>query len=159
MDGWLYDGHFALSKFLGPFPCAVAIDGGAFRDWSFLLPPGWRNYNDAPLEEVCAFQWVTANRLALEASLQIPATQWVRLRYEDIFDRPVEMFRELFDRLELAFDETVQRRCATLAERPTSIVQGAPKKEKWKERHAARIERVLPRIRPMMIELGYDPDR
>ena len=159
MDGWLHDSHFALSKVLGPLPCSVNIDGGAFKDWSFLLPPGWRDYNDAPLEEVCAHQWLMANRLALDASREIPAEQWIRLRYEDIFDRPVEMFREVFDRLELPFDEAVSRRCATLDTRPTSIVKGAPKKEKWKERHAAKIERILPRIAPLMVELGYDVGR
>ena len=158
MDGWLHDGHFALGKLLGPFPCPVAIDGGAFHEWSFFLPPGWRDYNDAPLEEVCALQWLTANRLALEASRQIPPEQWIRLRYEDIFDRPRAMFREVFERLELPFDDAIERRCATLDTRPTSIVKGAPKKEKWKAQHAAKIERILPRIRPMMVELGYDVD-
>ena len=159
MDGWLYDGHFALAKLLGPFPSPVNIDDGAFKEWSFMLPPGWRDYNDAPLEEVCAHQWLTANRLALEASRQIPAKQWIRLRYEDIFDRPVEMFREVFDRLELPFDEAIRRHCAMLDARPTSIVEGAPKKEKWKGRHAAKVERIVPRIRSLMTELGYDVER
>ena len=158
MDGWLHDGHFALGKLLGPFPCPVAIDGGAFHEWSFFLPPGWRDYNDAPLEEVCALQWLTANRFALDASRQIPPEQWIRLRYEDIFDRPLPMFREVFERLKLPFDDAIERRCATLDTRPTSIVKGAPKKEKWKAQHAAKIERILPRIRPMMVELGYDID-
>jgi len=159
MDGWLHDGHFALGKFLGPFPCTVDIDRGGFSEWSFLLPPGWRDYNHAPLEEVCAHQWLMANRLALDASREIPAAQWIRLRYEDIFDRPVDMFRDLFDRLELPFDEAVRRHCATLDLRPTSIVRGAPGKQKWKGQHAAKIERILPRIRPLMVELGYDVDR
>jgi Sulfotransferase family len=158
MDGWLHDGHFALGKLLGPFPCPVAIDGGAFHEWSFFLPPGWRDYNDVPLEEVCALQWLTANRFALDASRQIPPEQWIRLRYEDIFDRPQAMFREVFERLELPFDDAIERRCATLDTRPTSIVKGAPKKEKWKAQHAAKIERIMPRIRPMMVELGYDID-
>ena len=159
MDGWLHDGHFALGKLLGPFPCAVNIDAGAFREWSFFLPPGWRDYNEAPLEQVCAFQWLTANRLALDALQQIPPRQWIRLRYEDIFDRPLQMFREVFEFLGLPFDDAVARRCAALDALPTSIVKGAPKKEKWKERHAAKIEHVLPLIRPLMLELGYDPDR
>jgi hypothetical protein len=158
MDGWLHDGHFALGKLLGPFPCPVAIDGGAFHEWSFFLPPGWRDYNDAPLEEVCALQWLAANRCALDASRQLPAEQWIRLRYEDIFDRPLAMFREVFERLELPFDDAIERRCATLDARPTSIVKGAPKREKWKAQHAAKIERILPRIQPMMVELGYDVD-
>jgi hypothetical protein len=66
------------------------------------------------------------------------------------------MFREVFERLELPFDDTVRQRCATLDARPTSIVHGAPKKEKWKERHAAEIEKILPRIAPLMTELGYE---
>jgi hypothetical protein len=38
-------------------------------------------------------------------------------------------------------------------------VKGAPKKQKWKGPHAAKIERILPRIRPLMEELGYDVER
>ena len=159
MDGWLHDGHFALGRTLGPLPCAISIGRGAIRDWSFLLPPGWRDYNDAPLEEVCAYQWMTANRLALDALAKLPAASWIRLRYEDLFERPVEMFRAVFERLDLPFDNAVEQRCATLDKRPTSIVRGAPKKEKWKDRHAAEIEKILPKIAPLMTELGYEVDR
>ena len=155
MDGWLHDGHFGLARTLGPFPCPVNIDGGRFREWSFFLPPGWRGYNQSPLEEVCAFQWLTANRMAVDAAKQVPAAQWVQLRYEDIFDRPVEMFREVFARLDLPFDEAVRNRCAKLNELPTSIVKGAPMKQKWKQSNAQAIERILPAIRPLMSELGY----
>jgi hypothetical protein len=156
MDGWRHDGHFGLSKFLGPFPCEVAIEGGQFRDWSFFLPPGWRDYNHARLEEVCAYQWLTANRMALDAARSVQNDQWVQLRYEDIFDRPVEMFREVFERLELPFDDAIRARCAKLNELPTSIVKGAPKKAKWKQSNPEAIERVIPTIRLLMQELGYD---
>jgi hypothetical protein len=158
MDGWRHNGHFGLSKFLGPFPCEVGINDGEFQEWSFFLPPGWRDYNHARLEEVCAYQWLTANRMALDAAKQIPAGQWIQLRYEDIFDRPVEMFRDVFDRLNLPFGEAVRSRCAKLNELPTSIVKGAPKKQKWKQSNPQAIERVLPMIRPLMDELGYDLD-
>lgn len=160
IDGWLHDGHFGLAKALGPFPCPVGIEGGTIREWSFFLPPGWRDYNSAALEEVCAFQWVTANRLAAEAGRQIPPEQWIRVRYEDIFDRPVDMFRDVYERLGLPFDDTARRRCEGLGARPTSIVKGAPQRQKWQGgAHAARIERIVPLIAPMMRELGYDPDR
>jgi len=158
IDGWRHDGHFGLTKFLGPFPCDVRIDGGAFRDWSFFLPPGWRAYNDASLEEVCAFQWQSANRMALEAGKSVPPKQWIRLRYEDIFDRPVEMFRDVFERLDLPFDDAMRRRCAKLAEMPTSIVKGKPEKQKWKQANPEAIGRIMPSIRPLMAELGYDAD-
>jgi hypothetical protein len=156
IDGWRHDGHFGLSKLLGPFPCPVNIEDGAFHDWAFFLPPGWRAYNEARLEDVCAFQWASANRLALDALADVPHEQWRKVRYEDIFDRPVEMFRDLFDWLGLPFDEPLRRCCAGLAERPTSIVKGAPARQKWRQSNPAAVERVLPAIRPVMDALGYD---
>jgi len=157
IDGWRHgrtDGGFGLEKFLGPSPEPVSINGGEFREWHFFLPPGWRAYNRASLAQVCAFQWISANALALEARDAIPDDQWTALRYEDLFDRPVEMFRDAFERLDLPFSETMRARCAHL--RPTSIVKGPPRKHKWKDQNGAAIEAILPTIAPMMQRLGYD---
>ena len=157
MDGWRHgrtDGGFGLEKFFGPFPGPVAINGGEFREWHFFLPPGWRAYNRASLEEVCAFQWVSANALALDAKSTIAPEQWIELRYEDLFERPVPMFEALFERLGLPFDAAMRARCANL--QPTSIVKGPPRKDKWKEHNGAAIERILPLIEPMMRRLGYE---
>ena len=158
MDGWRHDGHFRLSQFLGPSPDPVAINHGEFDEWSFFLPPGWRDYNSASLEEACAYQWMTANRMALDAKALIPSSQWIQLRYEDIFERPVEMFRPVFEFLEIPFDSALEARCASLNKRPTSIVKGAPKRQKWKEHNPEAIERIMPLIRPLMLELGYADD-
>ncbi len=156
MDGWHHGGHFGLSQFFGPLPEEVAINDGEFRDWSFFLPPGWRDYNHASLEEVCAFQWISANRLALDAKRMIPEEQWIQLRYEDIFTRPVEMFEQAFAQLDIPFEDTVREHCASLASHPTSIVNGMPKQQKWKSQNPDTIPRILDKITPMMLELGYD---
>lgn len=158
MDGWRHHGHFGLAKLLGPFPCPVSIDRGEFNEWSFFLPPRWRDYNEASLEEVCAYQWLTANRMALEARQLVPPEQWIQVRYEDVFERPVAMFEEVFDRLGLAFEEAVCHRCRTLHRRPTSVVLGPPRRQKWRGHNADAIARILPAIRGLMAELGYDPD-
>jgi len=161
IDGWRHgrtDGGFGLAHFFGPFPEPVAINDGEFNEWHFFLPPGWRDYNHASLEEVCAFQWVSANRLALEAKRLIPAEQWVHLRYEDLFERPVEMFEQAFAQLDLPFTAELRERCASLHQRPTSIVKGTPQKQKWRQHNPEAIERILPMIRPLMEELGYDAD-
>jgi hypothetical protein len=160
MDGWRMgrtDGRFELSQFFGPFPDEVAINGGEFREWAFFLAPGWQRYNRSSLEEVCAFQWISANRMALDAKRLIPPAQWIHLRYEDVFERPVEMFRGAFERLGVPFTPELRARCADL--QPTSVVKGRPKRQKWKDGNPAAIERILPTIAPMMRELGYDLDR
>lgn len=158
MEGWRHGGHFGLSQFLGPFPDEIAINGGEFHDWSFFLAPGWQNYNHATLEEVCAFQWISANRLALDAKIIIPEQQWVQLRYEDIFTRPVEMFEQAFAQLNIPFEDAVRQRCLNLGARPTSIVNGMPKQQKWKSQNPDAITRILDKITPIMLELGYDPN-
>ncbi len=156
MDGWRHDGHFGLTQFLGPSPEPVAIDGGRFTEWAFFLPPGWRDYNRASLEEVCAFQWISANQAALEAKKNIPESQWIQLRYETIFEDPVRMYQSAFERLGLPFDNRLRERCASLNRRPTSIVNGMPRQQKWKSRNPEAIERILPMIESTMRELGYD---
>ena len=159
MDGWRMgrtDGRFELTQFFGPFPDPVAINGGEFKEWSFFLAPGWQQYSRATLEEVCAFQWISANRMALAARRHVPAAQWIHLRYEDIFERPVQMFGETFERLGVPFTAELRARCADL--QPTSVVKGRPQRQKWKESNPEAVRRVLPTIAPMLRELGYDPD-
>ena len=160
-DGWRLgrrDGGFGLTQFFGPSPEPVAINGGEFQEWHFFLPPGWRDYNRATLEEVCAFQWTSANRLALDAKGSIPAERWIQIRYEDILDHPIEVFREVFTRLGVPFDARLEAHCASLDRHPTSVVTGPPRHQKWRERNPEAIGRILDRIRPMMRELGYDPE-
>ena len=159
MDGWRVgrsDGRFELSQFFGPFPEPVAINGGEFKEWSFFLAPGWQQFSHASLEEVCAFQWISANRMALDARRTIPPAQWVHMRYEDIFERPVEMFGTAFGQLGVPFTRDLQERCANL--QPTSVVSGKPKRQKWKEHNPEAVERILPMIAPLMHELGYGTD-
>jgi hypothetical protein len=158
IDGWKQHGHFALARLIGQLPARVEIDQGRFDDWCFFLPPGWREYSRASLEEVCAHQWITANRMALDAKQRIPEGQWIQLRYEDIFSRPVEMFQTVFERLGLPFDEPLRARCASLSKRPTSLVKGLPEQQKWRKHNRQAIETVLKKIRPMLIELGYGVD-
>ncbi len=159
MDGWRQgrtDGGFGLTQFLGPSPETVSINNGEFSEWHFFLPPGWRNYNRASLEEVCAYQWLTANGLALAAAKSIPPEQWIQIRYEDILDRPVELFREVFESLGIPFDTRLEAHCASLDSHPTSVISGPPRRQKWRKRHPEEIARILPRIGPMQRQLGYD---
>jgi hypothetical protein len=93
--------------------------------------------------------------MALEAKTSIPPAQWIHLRYEDIFERPVDMFRDAFSQLGVPFTSALEARCADL--RPTSVVKGTPKLHKWKDSgNADAIARILPTISPMMQALGYD---
>lgn len=155
MDGWRHDGHFNLKSLLGDIPAPIAINDGEFTDWSFFLPPGWQDFNDASLEDVCAHQWNMANTLALEAKTLIPENKWIELPYGDLITSPVEAFEDVFKKLKLDFSDEVRKHCAALNKKPTSIVAGPPKKDKWKTHNPEEIKRILPKITPLMKTLGY----
>ncbi len=155
MEGWKQAPRFGLRQFLGPLPEPVRIDGGRFDDWSFFLPPEWRRFNDASLERVCAHQWVSANRAALEAGRTVAEDRWIRIRYEDYFEDPVEVFRDVFRRLDLPFEEKIRRRCEKFQEHQTSLVSGPPRLEKWKSQNPKAIERIMEVLAPVQMELGY----
>ena len=76
MDGWRMgrtDGRFELSQFFGPVSGAGGHRARALQGVGvLLLAPGWRQYNHASLAEACAFQWISANRLALDAKAGVP---------------------------------------------------------------------------------------
>lgn len=57
--------------------------------WNFDLPPGWRDWTQAPLVDVCSYQWRSAHEATLDYLQRHPDTDLLSLRFEDfIRDRP-----------------------------------------------------------------------
>ena len=156
IKGWKQGARFSLLQYLGPPPCEVKIDGGRYKHWCFFLPPDWRRYNNSPLEEVCAYQWIVANKMALEAKKNIPKAQWIEVRYEDMFKNPMRTFEKIFAKLNLPFESHIKERCQNLLLYPVSIINGPPKLGKWKYENPKAIERIIDIIRPLMSELKYE---
>jgi len=136
-------------------PAEVRIDRGRYRRWCFFLFDGWRDYLDAPIEEVCARQWQAYNSAVLAARPGIPPERWLEVVYEELLTDPVAVFEALFHRLGLEFSAAVRRHCETVISRPYNAFS-RPERDKW--RHSvdrARIERVLPMVAETAAALGY----
>jgi hypothetical protein len=123
--------------------------------WSFALIPGWRELRQAPLEEVCARQYIACNQAVLEARGAVDPSRWHELAYEQLTSTPVETTRSLFERLDLPFDARVEEHARALPDRPSFTALTAPRPDKWRELHRAEIERVLPLVAPVAHCLGY----
>lgn len=139
-------------------PAAVKIEDGLYKRWCFFLFPGWRAYVDAPIETVCARQWIEANKAVLTAKGQVPRDQWIEIRYEDVLNAPVRVFRDVYERLDLPFSGEVRRHCENVVSRPYNAFS-RPRLQKWKEENRDKIERILPEIESMMIEMGYETEK
>lgn len=98
--------------------------------WSLLLPPGWRNMNRRSLGEIAAFQWESANRIALDDLQQLPRSRWTVVNYGDLVDDPGAVVSRLCDFAGLTVDSGLESRLA--APLPLSrYTHTPPARDKW----------------------------
>ena len=153
IEGWRKPDEFATwSKDL---PASVAVENGQLSQWCFFLADGWRNYVNAPVEAVAAFQYVAINQAILDAKASVPTQQWVEVFYEDFLRDPVATFRQVFEGCGLDFDARLRAHCAGVLDIPYNAFSEI-RLDKWKDgRNRGKIERVLPQVAEVSERMGY----
>ena len=131
-----------------------AIPGVDPRWWKFVLYPGWRDDRAAPLEVVCAKQWIASNEHAMSGFEDVDAHQWIEVTYEDLVSDPVERVGWVMDFLELDYETSVRAKAAATATTPVNAVT-PPEPGKWRRENPAEIEAVEGLIAPTMEKMGY----
>ena len=112
--------------------------------WSLLLPPGWQSLRGRPLEEVAAYQWDCANRVALDDLAALPRDRWTSVTYAELVSDPAATVRHLCSFAGIDFDDALAARVS--APLPLSrYTQTRPEEGKWR-RNESEILRVLPSI-------------
>ncbi len=152
MEGWQDPVKFVKPQ-LQPI---VDRSNGRLSHWSYPAPPGWSQQLDRPLEEVCAWSWSQHIGFARSGLAAVPAHRQQVIRYEDLVQKPVETMRKLASFCQLAWSSKIDDHLARPPLSRTTI--SAPRQDKWKILHGEAIERVLPTIRPLVTQLGYDFD-
>jgi hypothetical protein len=123
--------------------------------WSFALVPGWRELRDAPLERICAAQYVACNQAALDAREGVDPARWHEVALEDLTADPIGQAERLCGLLGIGFGPEVRARAETFNTTPASTSLTAPRKDKWRAQNEAEIERILTLIEPTERRLGY----
>ena len=145
MEGWRARPRFVTYRLPQRLEGLGPLSG---TTWSFVLIPGWRDLRSAPLEEICARQYVACNEAALSARARLATDRWIDVAHEDLIESPVETTRELYERLELEPPNTGRKAAEVLAELgPTALTPAKP--QKWREQNRAEIERILPLVEPV----------
>ena len=112
--------------------------------WSLLLPPGWHAFSRRPLEEIAAFQWEAANRIALDDLMVLPRERWTAVSYEHLCQQPAQVVRCFCEFAGVEFDAALAQRVA--AALPLSrFTLTPPEPGKWRA-HQMLIEHVLPSV-------------
>ena len=153
IEGWKKPDEFATWS--NDLPATVAVENGQLGQWCFFLADGWRDYVNAPVEDVAAFQYQAINRAILDARASVSAGQWVEVFYEDFLRDPVATFRQVFEGCGLDFDARLQTHCAGVLDIPYNAFSEI-RLDKWKDgRNREKIERVLPRVEDVAKRMGY----
>jgi hypothetical protein len=119
--------------------------------WSMLLPPDWRTMRGQPLAQIAAFQWHSANRIALEDLAQLPRARWTAVRYEDLIADPRATALHLCHFTGIEFDAALEIRVQGAL--PLSrYTHTAPAPDKWRRRES-EVLGVLPAITPLWDQL------
>jgi hypothetical protein len=152
IHGWGRPDEYAIWS--QNLPAEVRIENGTYQRWSFFLFPGWRDFVESKIEDVCAQQWISANQAVLTSKAIVPQRQWVEIFYEDILKSPVAAFRKVYNELSLTFDKKTEGNCESLTSNPYNAFS-TPRLEKWKEENPERIRNILPLIRETMLNMDY----
>ena len=151
INAWMHPSRFFTYK----IPEEVRISNYPHGKWKFVLPPGWREYLDLSLEEVCAFQWKSCHAHVLD-SIRQPAFagRVLRLKLEDLQREPVRFLRDIAVFCGIRYNGYLESIANDLpvVNSPDGIVTT----EKWKSQNKCQIERIFPHIESMMEELGYN---
>lgn len=124
------------------------------REWSFVLVPGWNELRSAPLEEICARQYVECNEAILRARAELDPARVIDVAYEDLVERPSEEIPRIFAELGLRFTDEATRFAASVPRTPVNALT-PPRREKWREQNPAEIRRILPLVAATERRLGY----
>lgn len=154
IEGWRKPDEFATWSHI--LPATVAVDGGSFNRWCFFLPPGWRDYLNASLEEVCALQYRTMNEALVACRELVPTRQWTEIFYEDLLRDSVSSFRRAFEAAGIRFSAALECQCAEVMATPYNAFSEI-RLDKWRNgRNRERIERVLPSVTAVAKAMGYE---
>jgi hypothetical protein len=110
-----------------------------------LLPPGWRAMRDKSLPEIAAFQWESANRIALDDLEMLDRSRWTSVTYEELVANPRSVIQRLTKFIGIGMDAGLEKRLA--APLPPSKQTNTPAAaDKWRK-YQEEIAAVLPCVR------------
>ena len=155
IDAWRARPRFVKYRLPEPLTGLRPLSGD---EWSFALVPGWRDLRDAPLEEICARQYIACNEAVLAARATMDDTRWIDVAYEDLVAEPSYEFERLYASLGLSFGTDTAEYAATLGRNVSRTSLTAPEAEKWRRQNRDEIERVWPLLAGVEERLGYEPE-
>lgn len=133
------------------FPSYQFLSGWPYRQWCFLLTPGWESLQEASIVEIAAHQWYTANAYILDDLETLPQKSWHLVNYYDLIQDPKKTISQIAEFAQLRWDKHIEEilsQSLPVARRTLS----EPSPDKWRK-NEKEIEAVLPGLEPLLTRL------
>lgn len=151
IEGWRLPGKYVRGQASNIVLNIKGYSENNGKAWKYVLPPGWENYINKPLEEVCAFQWISSNQYALDGLDNISDDRKYTIRYEDLSENTYEVMKKICEFVGISFSSDLQK----ISHKPPLVnYVTKPSKDKWKK-NIDIIQNTYQMIEPMMKRLGY----
>lgn len=148
IEGWQKTGSYHI----GEGPSDLQVEGYSGGLWNFLMPPGWERYTrGCSLQEVCAFQYRSANGAVLDALSHVPENRKATLRYEDLVAHPEKEVERLCGATGLSYSGGLRKIAEQL---PPVNASSPPDSQKWLK-NEQQVLSVLETVKDVSEEMGY----
>jgi hypothetical protein len=128
------------------------MPGWPYKEWNFLLIPGWQQLTDCPLAEIAARQWRVANEQILADLQALSRDDWLFVTYQALIEQPAATIQQIRRFASFGWGAAVEQ--AVSAALPLShMVVSPPAPDKWRQ-HEAEMSAVLPMVQPVIEQLA-----
>jgi len=124
------------------------MPGWPYKEWSFLLTPGWERLVDQPLVAIAAQQWQTANTWIMDDLAMLPRSEWCLVHYTDLIHEPKQTLKVIGQFAGLHWDHTIEQAVSQTLP-VTHVTLSAPSADKWRSREG-EIAPVLSDLEPIV---------
>ena len=140
MEGW----KLGLAKAIFSRDSSMEEEALLSARWHYVVPPGWTGWLGRPLQEICAFQWVSAVGKAWDDLNALCPDRFLLVRHEDALKDPDGVYDQIFEFCELPHSNFLESRFPQLQARVATHGGSRPEPEKWRRLHEGEIESVRP---------------
>jgi hypothetical protein len=123
--------------------------------WKFSIPPGWEQYLDKSLEEVCAFQWLSTHEYAIKAfsemDIQGESHRYLRIKFENLLTKPHFVLKEVCDFANIDYSQAMRKLVDAM---PLVNTASRPDTAKVAKNQEA-LDHIKPMIESMQNKLRY----
>lgn len=120
------------------------LPGWAHRQWSFLLPAGWRDLQNASIAAIAAYQWRQCNDSIVNDLNNIPSRDWCRVSYTDLVTHPQQTLMQIAHFADLDKDNDINELLKQTLP-VSSLTLSNPAADKWRK-YESELNAVLPEL-------------